>query len=157
MSKRVDSTSRFIPVAPSTVDAAFAEPRAMERWVPPKNMTATILHFEFREGGAYRMRLTYKEPEQGRGKTSDSADEVEVRFVKLISAKRIEQAVTFESNDSAFSGVMRMTWTFDQVKNGTLVTIRAEDVPPGISPDDHVAGMTSTLENLGAFLEDEIR
>lgn len=32
----------------------------MEQWVPPNNMTATMLHFDFREGGSYRMRLTYK-------------------------------------------------------------------------------------------------
>ncbi|RIK42167.1 MAG: ATPase [Chloroflexi bacterium] len=157
MSKRVDSASRFIPASSSAVYAAFAEPRAMEQWVPPKGMTATMLHFDFREGGLYRMRLTYKEPEHGRGKTSNDADEVEVRFVRLIHAKRIEQAVTFESNDPAFSGVMRMTWTLDGVKNGTLVTIRCEDVPEGIRPEDHEAGMNSTLDHLASFLEDENR
>lgn len=124
----------------------------MERWVPPKNMTATVLHFDFREGGSYRMRLSYKEPEHGRGKTSDDADEVQVRFVRLIDAKRIEQEVTFESNDAAFSGVIRMTWTFDRVENGTLVTIRAEDVPRGIQPEDHEAGMNSTLDGLASSL-----
>lgn len=101
------------------------------------------------------MRLAYKGAEDGRGKTSDNADEVEVRFIKLIDAKRIEQAVTFESDDPEFSGVMRMTWTFDEVKNGTLVTIRAEDVPRGIRPEDHEVGMNSTLDNLASFLEDE--
>lgn len=150
--KRIDSASKFILASPWTVYAAFAEPRALERWVPPKNMTATMLHFDFREGGSYRMRLTYKDPESGRGKSSDDADEVEVRFVKLISPKRIEQEVAFESDDPAFSGVMRMRWTFDGVKDGTLVTIRAEDVPRGIRPEDHEAGMSSTLDNLASFL-----
>ena len=124
----------------------------MERWVPPKNMIATMLHFDFREGGSYRMRLTYTNAEGGRGKTSDNTDAVEVRFVKLIDAKRIEQAVTFESDDPEFSGVMRITWTLDPAKNGTLVTIRAEDVPRGISAKDHEDGMNSTLDNLAAFL-----
>jgi uncharacterized protein YndB with AHSA1/START domain len=124
----------------------------MERWMPPENMTATMLHFDFREGGSYRMRLTYKKAEDGRGKSSDDADEVEARLIKVIDAKRIEQAVTFESDDPGFSGVMRMTWTLDPVKNGTLVTIRAEDVPRGIRPDDHQAGMNSTLDNLASFL-----
>lgn len=129
----------------------------MEQWVPPKNMTATMLHFDFREGGSYRMRLTYKNAEDGRGKTSDDADEVEVRFIRLIDLERIEQAVAFESDDPAFSGVMRMTWTLDPVENGTLVTIRAEDVPPGIRPEDHEAGMNSTLDNLASFLGDQTR
>lgn len=98
------------------------------------------------------MRLTYNDPENKRGKSSDDADEVEVRFVKLISPKRIEQEVTFESDDPAFSGVMRMTWTLNGVEDGTLVTIRAEDVPPGIRPEDHEAGMNSTLDNLALFV-----
>ncbi len=157
MSKRIDSASKFIPASPSVIYAAFADPRAMERWVPPKNMTATILHFDFREGGSYRMRLTYKDAEDRRGKTSDNTDEVEVRFTKLINAKLIEQAVIFESNDPEFSGVMRMTWTLDPLKNGTLVTIRAEDVPGGILPEEHEAGMNSTLGNLALFLSSQSR
>jgi uncharacterized protein YndB with AHSA1/START domain len=151
MSKRVDSASRFIQAPPSAVYAAFAEARTMEQWVPPKNMTATMLHFDFREGGSYRMRLTYKDPEDGQGKTSDNADEVEVRFLKLVDGKQIEQAVTFESDDLEFSGVMRMTWTLEPAENGTLVTIRAEDVPRGIRPEDHEIGMNSTLDNLASF------
>lgn len=150
MSKRVDSASRFIPVSPTAVYAAFSNPQAMEQWVPPQNMTAVMLHFDFREGGSYRMRLTYKEA--GYGKTSDNADEVEVRFVKLVAPERVEQAVTFESDDPAYAGVMRMTWTFEAAANGTLVTIRAEDVPPGIRPEDHEVGMNSTLDNLASYL-----
>ena len=34
----------------------------MERWLPPHNMTGDMLHFDFREGGFYRMRLSYAEP-----------------------------------------------------------------------------------------------
>jgi len=115
-------------------------------------MTATMLLFEFRAGGRYRMRLSYKDPEPRGGKTSDDSDEVEVRFVELLDARRIVQAVRFESSDAAFAGVMRMTWTLDPVTNGTLVTVRAEDVPPGIRPEDHQAGMNSTLDNLASFL-----
>jgi uncharacterized protein YndB with AHSA1/START domain len=152
MSKRVDSASRFISAPPSAVYAAFAEAGAMELWMPPKNMTATMLHFDFRKGGSYRMRLTYKNAEDGRGKTSDNADEVEVRLINLVDSKRIEQAVTFESEDPGFSGVMRITWTLEPAKNGTLVTIRAEDVPRGIRPEDHEAGMNSSLDNLASFL-----
>jgi uncharacterized protein YndB with AHSA1/START domain len=157
MSKRIDSVSRFIPATPADIYAALAEREAMEEWIPPKNMTSTILHFDFREGGSYRMRLTYKDSKDGRGKSSDNADETEVRITKLIEGRRIEQAVKFESDDPEFSGVMRMTWTLDAAENGTLVTIRAEDVPPGIRPEDHELGMNSTLDNLAAFLGDNSR
>ncbi len=152
MPHRIDSAFRFIDAPPAAVYAEFADPKAMEQWVPPGDMAATMLHFDFRKGGRYRMRLTYREPLGAGGKTSDDSDEVEVRFIELIEFRRIEQAVTFESSDAAFAGVMRMTWTFDSLRNGTLVPVRAEDVPRGIRPEDHEAAMKSTLDKLASFL-----
>jgi uncharacterized protein YndB with AHSA1/START domain len=125
----------------------------MERWLPPEGMTANMLAFSFREGGAYRMRLTYDEAQPTPGKTSENADEVEVRFVKLVQNERIEQSVVFDSDDPAFSGQMRITWVLESAQDGTLVTVRCEDVPAGIRPEDHQAGLTSTLDNLAAFAE----
>jgi len=124
----------------------------MERWLPPRNMTGKMLHFDFREGGSYRMRLTYAEPEPGQGKTSEDSDEVEVRLTKLEDGRRIEQEVTFESEDPSFSGVMRMIWTFQPQDEGTLVTIRAENVPEGIRREDHNAGLNSSLKKLAGFV-----
>ncbi len=133
---------------------AFAEPGAMEQWIAPGNMVAKMLHFDFREGGSYRMRLTFTDPQQGRGKTSEDSDEVEVKIAKLEYGRRIEQEITFQSGDPAFSGIMRMIWTFEPEKNQTIVTIQATNVPKGIRPDDHEAGMKSSLDNLAAFVED---
>jgi uncharacterized protein YndB with AHSA1/START domain len=153
MSKRVDTASRKINASSASIYAAFASAEAMQTWLPPEGMTGTMLAFSFREGGAYRMRLTYIEPQHAAGKTSDDADEVEVRFLKLRPHERIEQSVTFDSDDPAFSGEMRIVWIFEPAQNGTLVKVRCEDVPPGISADDHQAGLTSTLANLAAFVE----
>ncbi len=153
MSLRVDSASRTISASPGKVYRAFAEPGEMERWLPPRNMVARMLHFDFRQGGSYRMLLTYKEPQQGTGKTSDDSDEVEVRLTRLEPGKRIEQEVVFESDDPAFSGIMRMVWTFQPEGDGTLVTVRAENMPSGINPEDHEAGLNASLDNLAAFVE----
>jgi uncharacterized protein YndB with AHSA1/START domain len=152
MTPRIDSASRLISASPKTVYRAFAEPGSMERWLPPENMTGKMLHFDFREGGSYRMRLTYAEPEQGQGKTSEDSDEVEVRLTKLEDGRRIEQEVAFESEDPSFSGVMRMIWTFQPQNEGTLVTIRAENVPEGIRREDHNAGLSSSLKKLAGFV-----
>lgn len=35
---------------------------------------------------------------------------------------------------------------------GTQVEIRAENVPPGVSPEDHAVGLASSLNNLAAYL-----
>ncbi len=153
MSKRVDTGSRLIRASASTIYRAFATAHAMESWLPPQGMTGRMVEFEFREGGAYRMQLIYDGPEHAPGKTSRDADEVTVRFVKLEPDERIEQAVTFESDDPAFAGEMRIVWTFEPVQDGTLVTVRCENVPPGIRPEDHQAGLTSTLNNLAAYVD----
>ena len=153
MSKRIDTASRLIRASASTIYQAFATADAMKAWLPPRGMTAAMPAFTFREGGMYRMRLTYDEPQHTPGKTSEDADEVEVRFIKLVPHERIEQAVTFESDDAAFSGEMRIAWILEPAQDGTLVTVHCEDVPVGIGAEDHQAGLKSTLSNLAAFAE----
>jgi hypothetical protein len=46
-----------------------------------------------------------------------------------------------------------MTWALRPVDEGTLVTFRADDVPPGISAEDHAAGFAASLTNLARFVE----
>jgi hypothetical protein len=46
-----------------------------------------------------------------------------------------------------------MTWAFESGQDGTLVTVRCEEVPVGIKAEDHQAGLQSTLSNLAAFTE----
>ena len=125
----------------------------MEQWLPPNGMTGAMLQFDFREGGSYRMRLTYPEAQRGHGKSSADADEARVRLTKLEPRRTIEQAITFDSADPAFAGVMRMTWSLEPAGDQTLVTVRAEDVPEGIRSEDHVAALAASLAQLAAFVE----
>lgn len=150
---RIDKASVLIRASAPSVYQAFAKRGAMERWLPPAGMTGRMLEFDFREGGSYRMRLTYIDPAHGQGKTSEGADEVAVRFAKLVADRSIEQIVTFDSDDPAYSGEMRVIWHLEPVEQGTLVMVRAEHVPEGISAEDHEAGLSSTLRNLAAFVE----
>ena len=46
---------------------------------------------------------------------------------------------------------MIMTWYFEEVIQGTKVTIVAENVPIGIKKDDHIDSLNSALENLERF------
>lgn len=153
MTPRVDSASRLISASPRTLYRAFSEPGSMECWLPPDSMTGKMLHFDFREGGSYRMRLTYVDPQEGGGKTSVDSDEVEVKLTKLDDGRTIEQEVIFESEDPSFSGVMHMIWSFQPQGERTLVTIQAKNVPKGIRPQDHDAGLNSSLKKLAGFVE----
>jgi uncharacterized protein YndB with AHSA1/START domain len=150
---RIDEASRVIRARADKIYQAFESAEALESWLPPEGMAGRVLSFAFREGGGYRMRLTYNEPSHASGKTTEDSDQVEVRFLKLVARNRIEQVVEFDSKEPEFAGSMKMTWSFEGVDEGTAVTVRCEDVPEGIRPEDHQAGLTSTLENLAKFTE----
>ena len=46
-----------------------------------------------------------------------------------------------------------MTWRLDPTDEGTEVTVKAVDVPPGIDQAIHEAGIASSLANLASFVE----
>ena len=48
---------------------------------------------------------------------------------------------------------MRMTWRLTDVGAGTLVEFIADNVPAGISAEDHAAGLASSLANLAAHMQ----
>jgi Activator of Hsp90 ATPase homolog 1-like protein len=61
--------------------------------------------------------------------------------------------VNFVSDDPDFAGTMTMTWQLIAVDGGTRVDITADDVPDGVLPQGHVAGMSSSLDKLARYLE----
>jgi len=116
-------------------------------------MTGRALEYDFREGGRYRIELTYDESASPqKGKTSGRTDVSTGRFLSLEPGKRIVQTVEFESTDPSVAGEMRMTWSFEPLSAGTRVTITADNVPPGIRQADHDAGLRASLENLARYL-----
>ncbi len=115
-------------------------------------MSGRFERFDPRPGGSYRLVLTYDDP-CARGKTTSESDVAEVRFVDIKPTELLVQAVDFVSDDPSFAGTMTMTWELRPIGNATLVEISAENVPTGISADDHAIGMASSLDNLAAFVE----
>lgn len=77
------------------------------------------------------------------------------RFIELVTDRRVVQAVEFASDDPAFAGVMRMTWSLRPARNGIEVSMWCRRLPEGIRPEDHRLGMRSSLQNLAAFVETE--
>jgi uncharacterized protein YndB with AHSA1/START domain len=150
---RTDSAVRVIHADPERVFAALVDADALARWLPPSGMTGRFEHFDPRPGGSYRLVLTYKEGATGRGKATPDSDIVEARYIDIVPGVRVVQAVDFESDDLAFAGTMTMTWEVTATDGGTHVDIRADDVPTGISAEDHAAGLASSLANLAAYVE----
>ena len=150
---RTDVAARVIAAPAQTVYDALVDPDALTAWLPPEGMTARFETFDPRPGGGYRMVLTYPDATGAPGKTRADADVVDARFVELTPGVRVVQAVDFVSDDPSFAGTMTMTWSVETVKGGTRIEIRADDVPDGITAEDHAAGLASSLANLAAYLE----
>src|SRR3954452_583998 len=149
---RVDAASRLIAATPEKVFAALVDADALSSWLPPSGMSGRFDHFDARPGGAYRLILTYSDS-RARGKATESSDVVESRFVEIVPDARVVQAVDFVSDDPAFAGTMTMTWELVPVGESTRVEIRAENVPAGISAEDHAVGLESSLANLARYAE----
>lgn len=143
----------MIAAPPEKVYAALVDPEALVAWLPPEGMSARFDRFDARPGGSYRLVLTYEDTAGARGKTTAESDVVDARFVSLEPGVRVVQEIDFESDDPSFAGTMIMTWDISSVDGGTLVEITADEVPDGISADDHAAGMASSLANLALHLE----
>jgi uncharacterized protein YndB with AHSA1/START domain len=150
---RTDRASRVIAAPPERVWAALVDPGALLAWLPPGGMTGRFERFDARPGGSYRMVLTYSGASGAPGKATVDSDIVEARFLDIAPGERVVQAVDFVSDDPAYASTMIMTWEVTSAGAGTRVTIVAEDVPDGISAEDHAAGLGSSLANLAAYLE----
>jgi uncharacterized protein YndB with AHSA1/START domain len=116
-------------------------------------MTARFERFDPRPGGAYRLVLSYIDASRAPGKSTADSDIVEARYVDIVPDVRVVQAVDFVSDDPAFACTMTMTWEVTAVDGGTRVDITADNVPDGISAEDHAEGLASSLANLAAHLE----
>jgi uncharacterized protein YndB with AHSA1/START domain len=147
-------TSRVITAKPEQIYDAFMDPAVLVTWLPPGDMTGKIQGFDGRIGGGYRMSLFYPPEERvRRGKTAEREDMVDVRFVDLVPAHRIVEAVTFVSDNPAFAGEMTMEVTFAPAPGGTEVTFVCRNLPPGLRAEDNEAGGRLSLEQLARLFE----
>jgi uncharacterized protein YndB with AHSA1/START domain len=148
-------TTRLIHAPREPIYHAFTTPEALVVWQVPGDMSGKIHEFDLRPGGGYRMSLFYPATEEEmRGKTAEREDRYTARFVELTPPARIVQAISFETDDPAFTGEMIMTVTLEEQQTGTEVTIAFADIPPGIRPEDNDAGTRSSLEKLARYVEE---
>ncbi|MCL5997711.1 MAG: SRPBCC family protein [Chloroflexi bacterium] len=146
--------SRMIKAPRRKVYQAFLDPEAVAAWMAPDTMRSRVHTFDPREGGQFRISLTYQKPaDSQRGKTSGDTDTYHGRFVQLVPDEKIVEAIEFESQELGFAGEMRMTVLLADVEGGTEVSLHYENVPTGIRPEDNEAGSRSSLQKLAALVE----
>ena len=131
---------------------ALLDARAVATWMVPTGMTSQVHAFDPREGGSFRISLTYDAP-TATGKTTAHTDTYHGRFVKLVTNEQVVEVVEFETTDPALQGEMTITISLVEVDGGTEVLAVHDRLPPGLSPADNEAGWRSSLAKLAALVE----
>ena len=144
--------SRRVNAPRTNVYRALLDARAVATWMVPTGMTSHVHAFDAREGGSFRISLTYDAP-TGTGKTSAHTDTYHGRFVKLVTNQQVVEVVEFEATDSALQGEMTITITLADVDGGTDILAVHDGLPPGIPTADNEAGRRSSLAKLAALVE----
>lgn len=136
----------------AAVFRALLDPSAVATWMVPIGMSSQVHEFDAREGGLFRISLTYDEP-TGTGKTTAHTDTYHGRFVKLVPDEQVVEVMEFETSDVSMHGKMIATFTLTDAEGGTNVLAVHENLPAGLSPTANEIGWRMALEKLAAFVE----
>ncbi len=115
-------------------------------------MTSHVHEFDAREGGSFRISLSYAMP-TGTGKTTARTDTYHGQFVRLVENEQVAEAVEFETTDPNLRGQMMITTTLVDSDGGTNVLVSYEGLPRGVSTSDNEAGTHMALAKLAALVE----
>ena len=150
----VMSTTRHtaqIDAPPAHVYRALLDPLLIPQWRVPTDMRCEVHEFEPREGGAFRVSLTYDSPTSA-GKSTAQTDTYSGYFEQLLPNERVVERLAFETTDPQMQGEMRITTDLAAVGGGTRVTVVHEGLPPGVTPADNETGWHESLTKLAALL-----
>ncbi len=144
--------SQHINAPRANVYRALLDPRAVATWKVPTGMTCHVHTFDAREGGSFRISLTY-DKSTGTGKTTAHTDTYHGHFAKLVPNERVVEADEFETEDPALRGEMTIIITLADADGGTNLLAVHNGLPPGVSSADNETGWRMALAKLAAFVE----
>jgi len=143
---------RHVNAPRAAVYRALIDAHAVTTWMVPDGMSSQVHELDAREGGAFRISLTYDAP-NATGKTTAHTDTYHGHFVKLVPNALVVEVMEFETADPLMQGEMTVTYTLSDADGGTDIAAVHEGVPPGVSPADNETGWRMALGKLAAFLE----
>jgi uncharacterized protein YndB with AHSA1/START domain len=143
--------SRHVSAPRPAVYQALLDVGAITKWRVPAGMSSRVHEFDAREGGRFRVSLTYDAPNSA-GKSGPHTDTYHGHFVKLVPNEQVVEVLEFETTHAALLGMMTMTTTLTDADGGTDVVVLHEGVPDGVPPADNETGMQMALANLASLL-----
>ena len=144
--------SRLIRAPREAVYGALLNRDAVQQWMVPEGMTSEIHEFDSREGGAFRISLTYDDRSRS-GKTREQTDTFHGTFAKLVPSTEVVQIVEFETDDPSLRGMMTIRYLLADSPEGTDVTGIHEDLPAGVSPEQNQLGWNMSMDRLARLVE----
>ena len=144
--------ARHVAARADQVYRALTDGDLVGQWRIPEGMTSRVHEFDGREGGRFRVSLTYDRP-TGSGKSLPHTDTYHGRFVRLVENQLVVESLEFETPDPALQGEMTLTTTITASGPGCLVEMLHERVPDAVPPADNQAGMEMALRRLAGLLE----
>jgi uncharacterized protein YndB with AHSA1/START domain len=143
---------QHVNAPPAKIYRALVDADAVATWMVPRGMTSHVHEFDGREGGSFRISLTYDTP-TGTGKTTAHTDTYHGRFVKLVPNELVVEVMEFETADPTLRGEMTITFTLTEADGGTDVLGVHEGLPPGVAPADNETGWRMSLKKLANLVE----
>jgi uncharacterized protein YndB with AHSA1/START domain len=144
--------SQHVRAPRAAVYRALLDPQAIAKWRVPNGMRGHVHEFDPREGGSFRISLSYDAPTRT-GKSAAHTDTYHGHFVKLVPNEQVVEVSAFETDDPALRGDMQMTTTLAEADGGTNVTVVHDGVPDSIPVADNETGMRMALANLARLVE----
>ncbi|WP_406728756.1 SRPBCC domain-containing protein [Streptomyces sp. GD-15H] len=145
--------SRQLNAPRPVVYRALVSAEAIARWRVPSGMRGEVHEFEAREGGRFRISLTYDAPDAP-GKSAERTDTYHGHFARLVPGEQVVEVLECETEDPALRGTMTMTTTLtDTDDGGTAVLVVHEGVPDAVPAADSEAGTHWALAHLARFVE----
>ncbi len=136
----------------AAVYRALIDPAAIARWRVPDGMTSEVHEFDAREGGRFRVSLTYDAPTDT-GKSAAHTDTYHGHFARLVPDEQVVEVFEFETADPGLGGEMTMTTVLADADGGTEVIIVHDGVPDSVPPADNETGTRMALAKLARLVE----
>lgn len=143
---------RHVQAPRAAIYRALLDPRCLEAWRVPDGMTCVVHQLEPREGGAFRVSLTY-EASSATGKSTAHTDTYRGHFARLVPDELVVEVLEFETTNADLRGEMTMTTALVDADGGTDVIVVHEGVPDGVSAADNELGTRMALDKLAALVE----
>lgn len=152
------SITRIFHAPRELVWKAWTEPEYLTRWWGPRDFTAPVIKVDLREGGRYLYSM--RSPEgQDFWSTGVYREIVEPEKIVATDSFADAEGNVVPASTYGMSGdwppEMLVTVTFEDVDDGTKVTIRGAGIPAGENRDMAEAGWNESLDKLENVLEEE--